>query len=110
MTLTDHLNSKLSEPGSFLKFGQITLRRIDGSFTATHRMDLESCPTELKQLETAEAVRDMVRFDSSGEYRPLKSAPNLKCGWIIQSECAETFLQLIDAIYPSCFAAAIHYA
>jgi sirohydrochlorin cobaltochelatase len=45
-------------------------------------------------------VFEIAKFDDSGNYRPLKTAPNLRHGWKIFVNNAAELQRAVDAIYP----------
>ena len=60
--------------------GQIFIQtRSGGGFALTHRDDASQ--TGLEEFQDAENASVLVRFDDAGNYRPLKTAPNLRHGW-----------------------------
>lgn len=108
MKLADTLADLLARE-SRLSFGEIVLNRDpEGRYTATHRED-EGKTTGLEPLESVRELREMAKNDAAGEYRPLKTAPGLKSGWITTADGAHDFLQRLDAIYPGLFATWLAY-
>jgi len=109
MTLAGELESHLPA-GTTLVFGQLYLiRSDDGSFEARHLDDMGS-QEALEPINSATDLRELAKFDASGEYRPLKTAPTLKGGWLTRCSDAAEFLKRLDAIYPAVFATWIAYA
>ena len=108
MTLAQELEAYLP-PGTKLSFGQLSLVRTpDGVFEACHIDDM-TMTGDLQAVDSGTALREMAKFDSSGEYRPLKTAPTLKTGWKTCCTCAGEFLKRLDAIYPAVFATWVAY-
>ena len=108
MNLADTLSDLLTRE-SRLHFGELVLTRdSNGRFTACHRDD-EGSDTGLEPLASVRELREMAKSDAAGEYRPLKTAPGLKSGWITTTECGREFLQRLDAIYPGLFATWVAY-
>jgi sirohydrochlorin cobaltochelatase len=85
-------------------FGQISIaEKKDGSFSLSHRED--AARNDLAVYAHAEDAAEIARFDDSGKYRPLKTAPNLRHGWkLVLREPAELRLAL-DFFYPGRLAA-----
>ncbi len=85
-------------------FGQIFIKRSDGDgFVVLHRED-----ESVDQLETfrdAEDAIEIAKYDDAGVYRPLKTAPNLRHGWLLQLATVEQLNQALDYFYPGRFAA-----
>lgn len=108
MTLVEELEGYLP-PGQELRFGELHLvRDEDGVFSARHLDDTGM--DSLTGIDSASELRELAKFDADGEYRPLKTAPTLKSGWVTQCGDASEFLRRLDAIYPGLFATWIAYA
>lgn len=74
--------------------GQIFVTRsANGEVVLCHRDDVQR--DDLTTWDAAEAARELVRFDDAGQYRPLKTAPNLRHGWrLVLKDCDEARLAL----------------
>ncbi len=85
-------------------FGQISIaEETDGSFSLTHRED--AARNGLAAYAHAEDAVEIARFDDSGKYRPLKTAPSLRHGWkLTVADLADLRLAL-DFLYPGRLAA-----
>jgi len=77
--------------------GQIEIRRSDLAFALSHRDDVGR--RDLRDYAAEEAI-EIAKFDDVGNYRPLKTAPNLRHGWRILVPDLATIISVIDAIYP----------
>ena len=108
MTIAAELE-KLLPPGTEARFGELHLVRCDsGRFSARHVDDTGIA--KLEKIETVPELREMAKYDSEGEYRPLKTAPTLRSGWVTECEDAKEFLARLDAIYPALFATWVAYS
>lgn len=108
MTLAETISSLLP-PDAELRFGELYLTRDkSGVFAVRHRNDRKS-EDGLEIVENCNDLRELAKFDSKGEYRPLKTAPTLRSGWVTKSDDATEFLARLDAIYPATFATWISY-
>lgn len=108
MTLAEELEALLP-PRESRFFGQLYLSRSeDGVYLACHCDDRDKCDS-LPAVDTPAGLREIAKFDASGEYRPLKTAPTLKGGWKTATNCAAEFLKRLDALYPGVFATWIAY-
>ncbi len=80
-------------------FGQILIKRSDGDgFVVLHRDD-----ELLNQFDTfrdAEAAIEIAKYDDAGDYRPLKTAPNLRHGWLLQLATVEQLERALNHFYP----------
>lgn len=84
--------------------GQIAIEcRDDGSFTLTHRDD--SARDDLAHHNHAEDSAELARFDDAGNYRPLKTAPNLRHGWRLTLRNLAELRTALDLFYPGRLAA-----
>lgn len=109
MTLADELSARLA-PGARVSFGELILwRGAENDFEARHCADEHRAAEQLTQLTSVRELREWAKFDSSGQYRPLKTAPNLRAGWRTVAENAEAFLARLDALYPGAFAGSVAY-
>src|SRR2546423_14535790 len=80
-------------------FGQILVRRREcAGFVLLHRDD-----ASLDLLETyrdAEGAIGIAKYDDAGNYRPLKTAPNLRHGWRLELAAVEELTRALDYFYP----------
>jgi sirohydrochlorin cobaltochelatase len=84
--------------------GQIAIERgEDGSYTLTHRD--ESTRHDLPQHNQAEDAAELARFDDEGNYRPLKTAPDLRHGWRLTLRSLAELRTALDLFYPGRLAA-----
>src|SRR5437762_7608073 len=80
-------------------FGQILVRKTNGGgFVISHRDDQGR--GDLKLFQSAEDALDLTKFDDSGNYRPLKTAPNLQHGWRLQLGTVDELRRSLDYFYP----------
>ncbi len=79
--------------------GQISIQSpTGGGFALTHRDDVTR--QNLEEFRDAEEASLLARFDDAGNYRPLKTAPNLRHGWrLLVPDHAQLELAL-DLFYP----------
>src|SRR5436190_22693191 len=79
--------------------GQILVRKIPiGRFVLSHRDD-ETLDT-LKSVRSAEDAIDIAKYDDAGNYRPLKTAPDLRHGWRLELASVEELGRALDYFYP----------
>jgi sirohydrochlorin cobaltochelatase len=84
--------------------GQIAIEcQDDGSFTLTHRDDAGQ--NDLAADSRAEDAAKLARFDDAGNYRPLKTAPNLRHGWRLTLRNVAELRTALDLFYPGRLAA-----
>src|SRR5882724_532440 len=81
-------------------FGQIFIQKImTGCFVLSHRDD-ESVD-QLQTFRNAEDAIEIAKYDDAGNYRPLKTAPNLRHGWRLELATVEELRRALDYFYPS---------
>jgi hypothetical protein len=79
--------------------GQILVRKTNnGSFILSHRDDETRKP--LKTFRNAEDGVEIAKFDDVGNYRPLKTAPNLQHGWRLELATLGELTRALDYFYP----------
>ena len=79
-------------------FGQILVTQREGAgFVLLHRED-----ASLDQLQThnVENAIEIAKYDDAGNYRPLKTAPNLRHGWRLELDTIEELRIALDYFYP----------
>lgn len=88
--------------------GQIAIEsRENGSFALRHRDDAER--SDLILHSDAEDALVLARFDDEENYRPLKTAPNLRHGWQLVAEDLAGLRLALDFFYPGRLAALIAF-
>jgi len=91
-------------------FGEtVIVRSSDGSGYLVHHRDDSPDDSGLHRLATAAEARDMASTSESGEFRPLRTAPTLRRGWLAEPATSEELLEILDAIYPASAANWIAY-
>ena len=79
-------------------FGQILVRKTGKSFVLCHRDD--DVRHHLEVFQNAEDAIEIARYDDDGNYRPLKTAPNLRHGWRMELGRMEELKRALDNFYP----------
>ncbi len=81
-------------------FGQILVQKREGvGFVLLHRDD-ESLD-QLQTYQDAENAIEIAKYDDAGDYRPLKTAPDLRHGWQLELATVEELRRALDYFYPS---------
>src|SRR5438046_10539530 len=88
--------------GGFV-FGQILIQKTNGSFVLSHRDD--EVRTDLQTFRNAEDAVEVAKYDEAGNYRSLKTAPNLRRGWRLELAKLPDLKRALDYLYPSRLAA-----
>jgi sirohydrochlorin cobaltochelatase len=80
-------------------FGQVLVRRKRTSgFVLSHRDD--KAADQLKIFRSPEDAIEIAKHDDAGDYRPLKTAPNLRHGWRLELETLKDLRRALDYFYP----------
>ncbi len=79
-------------------FGQILVRKVNGAFVLLHRDD--ELREKLQVFKSPEEAIKIARYDDTGNYRPLKTAPNLAHGWRLELARLEELQRALDYFYP----------
>jgi 4Fe-4S iron-sulfur cluster binding domain/DR2241 stabilising domain len=79
--------------------GELEFAESSDGYLLYHWTDRNSLP-EAKVYHSTDDARQIAKFDSSGAYRPLKGAPNLPRGWVIELNSIEALQRALDYFYP----------
>ena len=82
------------------KFGQVLVRCLSsGGYEMRHVGDADT--TGLEAYGDPRAAREIAKLTEEGEYRPLKSSPNLRRGWILRVADVEGLAVAMNYLYPA---------
>jgi hypothetical protein len=88
-----------SAPGGRI-FGQVIVSQISPTgYSLRHRDDAEA--EYLDMDEDPRSAREIAKLTESGEYRPLKSSPNLRRGWELRVADARGLATAMNYLYPA---------
>ena len=81
-------------------FGQVILRPdATGGYALRHVDDAHA--DDLAVSDDPRAAREIARLTQEGEYRPLKSSPNLRRGWDLRVADAGALATAMNYLYPA---------
>ena len=80
-------------------FGQVLVRPTAPGYSLRHRDDVDAANLELH--EDPRSAREIAKLTEDGEYRPLKSSPNLRRGWEIRVPDARELAIAMNYLYPA---------
>ncbi len=80
------------------RIGQVLIRSIAERYQICHREDAER--SDLARTGDVEDAAELARYDDRGRYRPLKTAPNLRHGWLLVLPDAAAVKHALDLFYP----------
>lgn len=90
---------KAALAGGVCYIGQIAIRPLaHGGFVLSHRDDQDR--RDLSVSRDARAAIEIAKLDEAGNYRPLKTAPNLRRGWQLEVALLEEVRLALDFFYP----------
>jgi sirohydrochlorin cobaltochelatase len=82
-----------------LSFGEIFITKAESAgFALLHRDDASL--NKLQRYRDAEDAIEIAKYDDTGNYRPLKTAPNLRHGWRLELATLEELRRALDYFYP----------
>jgi sirohydrochlorin cobaltochelatase len=79
-------------------FGQILVRKSGDRFVLCHRDD--EAHDSLETFRNAEDAIEIAKYDDAGNYRSLKTAPNLRHGWRMELRTSDDLKRALDNFYP----------
>ena len=96
--------------GGFLRKGPCLIGqvRVFPDFTLCHADD--AVPDGLTIFRDPHDALIIARYDDQGEYRPLKTAPNLRHGWALRLKSLEEATLALDFLYPAALGTARAFA
>src|SRR5215472_744303 len=97
--MRDFIDEIFNGLATLFYFGQILVQKEeDGDFVMSHRDDglLDHSQT----YRDAEDAIEIAKYDDAGNYRPLKTAPNLRHGWRLNLATIEELRRALDYFYP----------
>ena len=81
-------------------FAQVIVRpKPTGGYALRHVDDAQA--RDLQQSDDPRDARGIARLTASGEYRPLKSSPNLRRGWELNIADARSLGTAMNYLYPA---------
>ena len=85
------------------RIGQIEIRQSASGFVLSHRDDADRAELALHRLPNE--AEELAKFDDAGNYRPLKTAPNLRHGWRLELGDLDSLEAALELFYPGRLAA-----
>ncbi len=82
-------------------FAQIIIRPLRSGYELRHAADAGSSDSALVVHEESRAAREISKRTEAGEYRPLKSSPNLRRGWVLRVGDDMGLYVAMNYLYPS---------
>src|SRR5437763_68042 len=89
----------VAEIGKEFVMAQVLIRRDGTGFEFRHIRD-RSVDAEKLRLLKEDEIRPLAQTTSSGQFRPLKSAPNLRSGWKFIATNESQVESALNQLYP----------
>ncbi len=70
-------------------------------YDVRHVDDADGAVEALERYDDPLDARDVVTFDEDGRYRPLKTAPTLRSGWVFPELDHRDVYETVETIYPA---------
>ena len=83
----------------FFQIGQVVIKINPEGFCLRHEDD--ACREDLEVFSSPDDSTLIARQDDAGDYRPLKTAPNLRHGWELRLDSLAALRLALDGIYPA---------
>jgi len=99
--ISDALEKFLQETPPPWKIGELVIRH---GFELLHAADLENDPDSLRLIESVDELRELIRTNNEGHFRPLRAAPDLRRGWIYRAPDVTALRLALDYLYPAALA------
>ena len=84
------------------KIGQVSLALEEEGFSLRHADDAGG--DNLETFQNPHDAATVALYDDEGNYRPLKTAPNLKRGWLLRVGTLADLHLALDLLYPAALA------
>src|SRR2546422_11646313 len=79
--------------------GEIAIEKMNGNrFDLNHRDDKGR--EDLRPFKNADDAAEIAKLDDAGNYRPLKTAPNLRHGWRLELANLDELRIALNHFYP----------
>jgi hypothetical protein len=101
--LNPALHQFADQLGDAFVLAQVLVSRHGPAFELRHVDDKGKDASQLRDLKP-EALRTLAQFTADGEFRPLKSAPNLASGWRAAAADVEELGFALERLYPGAIA------
>jgi hypothetical protein len=97
------LKAFAAQMGSELTLAQVLILRHGAGFELRHIDDRDVPADSLRQLSLPE-MRQWAQYNDAGEFRPLKSAPDLRRGWKLSLANDAELETALNHLYPGALA------
>lgn len=95
----DHFGKAVRTLGE-MEFGELLILPNKNLFSVRHRVDRGVPATKLEKLASPESGEALSRYTEEDVYRPLRSAPNLRKGWILENLSYADLALFLNLVLP----------
>jgi sirohydrochlorin cobaltochelatase len=92
----------------FNTLGELEFVETPDGYRLYHWSDREFLQSA-RRYHASEDAREIAKYDVAGAYRPLKGAPNLPTGWVLELATIQELQRALDYFYPGAIATWIAY-
>jgi len=96
-SLTEFLSAAISS--GCCQIGEAVIKKLPSGFSIRHEADAGR--EDLEVFHSPEEAAGIARWEDSGDYRPLKTRPNLRRGWELQIKSPDELRLALDLLYPA---------
>ena len=96
--------------GGFLSNGPCLIGQIRVTRDCSMSHQEDAGQTELEIFADPHEAVEIARYDDAGNYRPLKTAPNLRHGWRLDLRNLREAALALDFLYPAALGTALAFA
>ncbi|RBP40423.1 sirohydrochlorin cobaltochelatase [Roseimicrobium gellanilyticum] len=97
---TDALEHLLSRKDGF-RIGQVQVHHTNDCSWHCHHVDDTENRGGLQAFKAPEDARSIATYDDAGNFRAVKTAPNLRHGWVLELSNTSELLLALDFLYPA---------
>ena len=96
-SLTEFLSAAIDS--GCCRIGQIVIEKLPEGFSLRHEADVGR--EDLQVFYSPEDAAAIARWNDAGDYRPLKTSPNLRRGWELRLGSTAELRLALDLLYPA---------
>jgi sirohydrochlorin cobaltochelatase len=88
--------------------GELEFEETSTGYRLYHWADRNGLQTA-QRYHSSQAARELAKYNAGGNFRPLKGAPDLPSGWVIELETIDELRKALDYFYPGAIATWVAY-
>jgi hypothetical protein len=95
--MTDDLGSLIEQ--GYNSIGELEFLAVPPGFRLFHSQNRHSL-SEARVYSRVKDARELAKYDRLGDYRPLKGAPTLPVGWVLELADLKALKEALNLFYP----------